>query len=217
MATSKRMMSMAAQKRADITAKAAATRKANAAKKVAHATSAAVGAANKGYKEKMAYARAASTAAKEATNIPASNKVWPSSAGAAPGSVPPVGAEVAEATGGLFSRTKAGASELMSLLGKGNLKMAARKFPGTMSTGGLILLSLLTNKLMGHRQVMEGEELQQQALETQMNMSPDDKYYQAMMPELVQERQGAQNALMQAILGSRGQVMQVPGERMIGG
>lgn len=86
-----------------------------------------------------------------------------------------------------------------------------------MGTGALFLLSLLTNKLMQHQGTVATEGLQQEAIESQMNMSPDDRYYQAMMPELAQERQGAQNALMQAILGSRGQAMQVPGERMIGG
>ena len=44
-----------------------------------------------------------------------------------------------------------------------------------------------------------------------------DQYYAAALPELQQERQMAQQALMQMIMGGQNVPLQVPGERMIGG
>jgi hypothetical protein len=111
----------------------------------------------------------------------------------------------------------ASAKSLFELLGKGQITKAFQKHPTGMGIGALLLMGLIGSRLMRHRGAMTEQGLQQEAIEGQMGMSPDDMYYQAMMPELAQERRGAQNALMQAILGDQGQVMQVPGERMIGG
>ena len=59
--------------------------------------------------------------------------------------------------------------------------------------------------------------MQRDAMDQQMAQSPDNMYYQAMAGNLGQERQQAQNALLQAIMGGRGQAPPVKGERAVGG
>jgi hypothetical protein len=108
-----------------------------------------------------------------------------------------------------------GMKGLLGLLGKGKVGQAFKSHPGAMGLGGALLLGLILNKISGFAGQVSQENLQREAIGQQMGADPDDMYYQAMLPELTQERQGAQTALLQAILGGRGQQIQVPGERRI--
>jgi hypothetical protein len=102
---------------------------------------------------------------------------------------------------------------VMDLL-KGGKYGAALKTPGGMF-GALMLAQFLVGQLMKRRQGIQAAGLQEEAITQQAEASPDEMYYQAALPSLTQERQGAQDALLQAILGERGQQIQVPGERRI--
>jgi hypothetical protein len=101
----------------------------------------------------------------------------------------------------------------MDLL-KGGKYGAALKTPGGMF-GALMLAQFLVGQLMKRRQGIQMAGMQEEAITQQAEASPDEMYYQAALPSLTQERQGAQDALLQAILGERGQQIQVPGERRI--
>lgn len=112
------------------------------------------------------------------------------------------GAWAGEAAGGQ------GMKQLFSYMSKHKLGSAI---------GIFFLIQMIMNQIKKHGQTLAIDQpLQRQQLEAQMATSPEDVYYQAMLPQLSQQRQGAQNALLQAILSSGGGQMQVPGERMIG-
>jgi hypothetical protein len=80
---------------------------------------------------------------------------------------------------------------------------------------GLFLASLISKRLLGFTGEMAGQRTERMAIEQQTEADPEDLYYQAALPSLTAERQTAQNALLQTILGGRGMEMQVPGERRI--
>lgn len=88
------------------------------------------------------------------------------------------------------------------------------KHPGGM-LAGLMLAQFIYGHLKGKVGGAFQEGLQQDVIEQQAGMSEEDAYYQAALPGLTQERQMAQQALMQAILGGGQQAVQVPGERRI--
>ena len=96
---------------------------------------------------------------------------------------------------------------------KGGLSAIAKK-PGGL-IGMMFIAQLLAGHFMNKQEGISQTGMEAEAINEQADASPDDMYYQAMMPELAQERRGVQDALMQAILGSRGQALQVPGERQI--
>jgi hypothetical protein len=98
-------------------------------------------------------------------------------------------------------------------LKSGNIKGILKKPGGIL--GALFLAQFLVGNLLKRGGGAMREGLQQGAIEQQAGMSPEDAYYQAALPGLAQERQAAQDALMQAILAGRGQQIQVPGERRI--
>ena len=73
---------------------------------------------------------------------------------------------------------------------------------------------------IGYRQTRGMQDVQAQHMQEMQGMGGEDAYYAAALPELRQQRQMAQAALMQTILGGQGMPMmpmQVPGERVIGG
>lgn len=106
----------------------------------------------------------------------------------------------------------------MKLLGTKGLGGAMKAHPFTSAIGIFFLIQMILNQIKKHGQKLAIDQpLQRQQLEAQMSASPEDVYYQAALPSLMQERQGAQNALLQAILAGGGQMPSVPGERMIGG
>lgn len=83
--------------------------------------------------------------------------------------------------------------------------------------GVFFILQMIMSQMKKHGQtLLIDQPLQRQQLEGQANVNPEDAYYQSMLPSLTGQRQSAQNALLQAILGSSGQTMSVPGERLIG-
>ena len=96
---------------------------------------------------------------------------------------------------------------------KGGLSAIVKK-PGGL-IGMMFIAQLLAGHFMNKQAGISQTGMEAEAIIEQADASPDDMYYQAMMPELAQDRRGAQDALMQAILGSRGQALQVPGERQI--
>ena len=96
---------------------------------------------------------------------------------------------------------------------KGGLSAIVKK-PGGL-IGMMFIAQLLAGHFMNKQEGISQTGMEAEAINEQADASPDDMYYQAMMPELAQERRGVQDALMQAILGSRGQALQVPGERQI--
>ena len=100
-----------------------------------------------------------------------------------------------------------------ALLKAGDVKGMLKK-PGGIF-GALFIAQLLLGHFLKKKEGIEQTGMQGEVMNQQADMSEDDRYYQAMMPELAQERKGAQDALMQVILGSRGQALQVPGERQI--
>ena len=100
-----------------------------------------------------------------------------------------------------------------ALLKTGDVKGMLKK-PGGIF-GALFIAQLLLGHFLKRKEGIEQTGMQGEVMNQQADMSEDDRYYQAMMPELAQERRGAQDALMQVILGSRGQALQVPGERQI--
>lgn len=101
-----------------------------------------------------------------------------------------------------------GLKGLLSYMGKHKLGSAI---------GVYFLLQMILRAMKGHAGTFMQQGLQRQQIEGQMATSPEDVYYQAMLPQLSQQRQGAQNALLQAVLAGSGQTIPVPGERMIGG
>lgn len=113
------------------------------------------------------------------------------------------------------AKATAGGSGTIELLKAGKYG-AALKTPGGM-IGALFLLQMIMSRIMEHYKTSRGIRMQEGAIEEQMGRSPEDIYYQAALPSLIQERQEAQNALLQAILSGSGQTIQVPGERRIGG
>jgi len=106
----------------------------------------------------------------------------------------------------------------MLMSGKG-LGAAAKAAPGgAISTGlgALFLLQMIMNQIKKHTQTLVIDQpLQRQQIEAQMAASPEDVYYQSMLPQLSQQKQMAQTAMLQAILSSGGQMPTVPGERII--
>lgn len=128
-------------------------------------------------------------------------------------------AAMTRSAGGKFAKkaaaSGAGAGGLMSLLKAGKYGSALKTPTGMI--GGYFVLSMLFNRIMKHYTETKQLGGQERLIESQMQASPEDAYYQAMLPQLTEERQGAQNALLQAILGGSGQMPQVPGERTIGG
>jgi len=88
------------------------------------------------------------------------------------------------------------------------------KNPGGIMAG-LLLAQFLYGSLKGKVGAARDQGMQQELIGQQMDMSEEDAYYQAALPSLTQERQQAQDALLQAIMGGRGQKIQVPGERQI--
>lgn len=99
------------------------------------------------------------------------------------------------------------------LLKSGDVRGMLKKPGGIL--GALFLAQFLAGQLLRRGGGIAQQGLQQEAIEQQAGMNPEDAYYQAALPELSQERQMAQNALLQAILTGRGQQIQVPGERRI--
>lgn len=107
---------------------------------------------------------------------------------------------------------------VFSLLGKGKILQAFKANPAGMGIGAMFLINMLVSRLLQHQQTMGSMGAQTEHLQAMGGMmNPEDSYYQAMMPSITQERQGAQNALLQAIMAGSGQEMSVPGERVIGG
>lgn len=82
---------------------------------------------------------------------------------------------------------------------------------------GLLLKGMVSKQIQGSQQAgMQNVQLEH--LQQMGQMGGADQYYAAALPELQQERQMAQQALMQMILGGgQGIPLQVPGERVIGG
>jgi len=118
-------------------------------------------------------------------------------------------------TAGVGAGGGEGIQAALKLLMGGNVKGAFKASPGGMGIGAALIVGMLLNKIRGAVGDYKDETTRRMGVEAPMEMSEDDMYYQAMMPELAQERRGVQDALMQAILGSRGQALQVPGERQI--
>lgn len=114
----------------------------------------------------------------------------------------------------------AGAKDLFGILGKskaagGGIGKAFGKYPGTMGIGSALILGMILKKLFGEEGVAltnQRENVRRGAVQQQLDVPEEDMYYQAMLPQLSQEREQAQNMLIQAIMGGRGQPMQVPGE-----
>lgn len=85
---------------------------------------------------------------------------------------------------------------------------------------GLMIAMMVQNMAkqgLGHRREMAMMDVQEEALQ---GGNMQDQYYAAALPELRAERQMAQQALMQMVMGGQGMPMmpmQVPGERVIGG
>jgi hypothetical protein len=104
-----------------------------------------------------------------------------------------------------------GFSEMLSTAMKTGKFGPLLKTPGGL-IGAAFLAQFLVKYLMGQKRQISGMGLQREALEQQAGVSPEDAYFQAALPGLTQERQAAQMALMQAIMGGRGQPVQVPGE-----
>ena len=113
--------------------------------------------------------------------------------------------------------TKAAAPGFMKLLSGKGLGAAMKAHPLTSGMGIFFLLQMVLNQMKKAGGTALQQNLQQQQIEGQMERSPEDVYYQAMLPQLSQQRQTAQNALLQAIMSGGGEVPMVPGERTIGG
>jgi hypothetical protein len=127
------------------------------------------------------------------------------------------GASVAGEAGGFQEMTMA--EPAMSGVGWQEL-WKTKNFKGMLKKpGGIMAALFLAQMVAGHIGNKIGaardQGLQQELIGQQMGMSEEDAYYQAALPSLTQERQVAQNALLQAIMSGRGQEMQVPGERRI--
>ena len=102
---------------------------------------------------------------------------------------------------------------LMSLIKSRNWK-GVLKHPGGI-VAGLMLAQFLYNSMKGKIGAARDMGMEEDFIGQQAGMSEEDAYYQAALPGLTQERQQAQDALLQAIMGGRGQKIQVPGERQI--
>jgi hypothetical protein len=96
------------------------------------------------------------------------------------------------------------------LLKAGNIKGMLKKPGGIL--GALFLAQFIMGRIMNRAGEAGERRLEGQAIDQQAGMSEEDAYYQAALPGLTQERQMAQDALMQSIMGGRGQPVQVPGE-----
>ena len=75
----------------------------------------------------------------------------------------------------------------------------------------------VANKGIQHSQTMQTQEMQMGQMDQMAGMSGEDQYYAAALPELQGQRQMAQQAMLETILGGQGVPMQVAGERRIGG
>ena len=102
------------------------------------------------------------------------------------------------------------------LLGTKGLGAAVTAHPIQSALGAFFLYQILSKMIGQHAGTLMGQGLQGEQIEAQNTRNPEDMYYQAMLPELAGQKQAAQNALLQAILGGRGMTMPVPGERIIG-
>ena len=90
------------------------------------------------------------------------------------------------------------------------------KNPQIKSMGLMMLASFLVKNIMSQMGDVSKQNLEAEGMENMAsNLNSEDMYYQAMMPGLQQEQQASQDMLMQALLGGRGQQVQVPGERRI--
>ena len=105
--------------------------------------------------------------------------------------------------------------DLLSLLSKGKIGSAFKSSPGVMGIGSALILGMLLKKITGFGLENQQENITREGIQQQLDADPEDMYYQAMMPDLMQQRQQAQNAFIQSIAGGRGQKIQVPGERQI--
>jgi len=126
-----------------------------------------------------------------------------------------------KAVGAGVGKAAAGAGAMGPFMAK--LLSLAGKHPMMAGIGGMVLLQMLMSRVGQHADtgaipfVSNQPDLERQAIEQQMGQSPDDMYYQAMAGSLGQERQQAQNALLQAIMSGRGQAPLARGERAVGG
>lgn len=83
-----------------------------------------------------------------------------------------------------------------------------------------MVLNQLANTGIQEYQTRATQKMQMGQMDQMAAMSGEDQYYAAALPEMRGQRQMAQQALMQTILGGQGipmQAMQVPGEKRIGG
>lgn len=111
---------------------------------------------------------------------------------------------------------------LKMLMGGKGLGVAAKANPmGAFSTGlgALFILQMIMGQMKKAGGTFLQQNLESQQIEGQTGRSSEDVYYQSMLPQLSQQRQTAQNALLQAIMSGSGAGEQsmVPGERRIGG
>lgn len=98
----------------------------------------------------------------------------------------------------------------------------SKKAAGGIGLG--IMLAMMVKNIVGQEigtsQTMGMQNIQAEHMREMGGMEGEDTYYAAALPELRAERQMAQQALMQMIMGGQGMPMmpmQVPGERVIGG
>ena len=118
-------------------------------------------------------------------------------------------------TGAAVGTMKNQGKNLLELLSKGKIGTAFKTNPGTMGIGSALLLGMLFSKIKGLSLENMQENTTREGIQQQMDTDPEDMYYQAMMPDLMQQRKEAQNAFIQSIMGGRGQQQQVTGERQI--
>ena len=121
----------------------------------------------------------------------------------------------AGAAGAAVGTMKDQGKNLLELLSKGKIGTAFKTNPGTMGIGSALLLGMLFSKIKGLSLENMQENTTREGIQQQMDTDPEDMYYQAMMPDLMQQRKEAQNAFIQSIMGGRGQQQQVTGERQI--
>jgi hypothetical protein len=134
------------------------------------------------------------------------------------------GARVKKAAGKAAGEAAGGGNAAVKLPGLWEMLKGGAGFgeilkahPWQIGLGSLFLLQLIFSRILQHYKSYSQVSGQEGLLNAQLQASPEDVYYQAMLPQLTQERQAAQTALLQAILSGTGQVPLVPGERMIGG